>query len=370
MSQPFVVSGEVIAYRLFDIAYAVDLDRAEAIVARRPAADRARKRLSATPPKAVAYDVPPLVLTLDPVPLSIRGGTTAATVTARLYDFGVLSLALGVPARDLGWTEFSELLNAFNAMVGPSSDEPVWSRLVGEIRDELAEALVRPTVSAVEEDYIVALVRSFDRPMTATEIQERLDLVPLLSGETRPLSKGARQELLRNRFSYYTDDIVVLTWDRAFLYEPRSDSDVLDVLEVANAQLLEMRYYDELLDDELPRMYGHVQTTQRAGGLLSSRRFAQLARRLYTLVAEVTELTEKVDNALQVTEDVYLARVYAAALDVFRVGSVSIAVDRKLAIIRDTYTALYDEVSSGRTTVLEIAIVVLIVVEIVIALWH
>ena len=315
MAQPFVISGEVIAYRLFDIAYAVDLDRAETILARRPGADRARKRLSATPPKAVAYQVPPLVLTLDAVPLSICGGTTAATATARLYDFGIVSLALTVPARDSGWPEFIELLNAFNALVGPSSDERIWSRLAGEIRDELAEALVRPTVAAVEEDYLVALVRSFDQPMTATEIQERLDLVPLLSGETRPLSEGARQELLRNRFSYYTDDLVVLTWDRAFLYEPRSESDVLDVLEVANAQLLEMRYYDELLDDELPRMYEHVQTTQRAGWLLSSRRFAQLARRLYTLVAEVTELTEKVDNALQVTEDVYLARVYAAALD-------------------------------------------------------
>ena len=51
MPQPLVVSGEVIAYRLFDIAYEADLDRAEAIVARRPAADRARKQLSATPPR-------------------------------------------------------------------------------------------------------------------------------------------------------------------------------------------------------------------------------------------------------------------------------------------------------------------------------
>ena len=46
------------------------------------------------------------------------------------------------------------------------------------------------------------------------------------------------------------------------------------------------------------------------GPLPGARRFADLARRLYTMVAEVTELTEKVDNALQVTEDVYLARIY------------------------------------------------------------
>ena len=84
----------------------------------------------------------------------------------------------------------------------------------------------------------------------------------------------------------------------------------------------------------------------------------------------MTELTEKVDNALQVTEDVYLARVYATALDLFRVKSVSDAVDRKLAIIRDTYAALYDEAASSNAPgLMEGAIVVLILVEIVLALF-
>ena len=67
-----------------------------------------------------------------------------------------------------------------------------------------------------------------------------------------------------NDFRYYADDLVVLTWDRAFIYEPRGDSDVMDVLDVANAQLLEMRYYDQLLDAELPNMYNLVQKMQRA----------------------------------------------------------------------------------------------------------
>jgi len=142
---------------------------------------------------------------------------------------------------------------------------------------------------------------------------------------------------------------------------------VADVIEVANAQLLEMRYYDELLDDELPRMYDLVETTRRTANFMQSRRYAKLARGLYTLVAEVTELTEKVDNALQVTEDVYLARIYAAALELFRVRVVAAAVDRKLSIIRDTYTALYDEAQSSRSALMELSIILLIVIEIALA---
>ena len=102
--------------------------------------------------------------------------------------------------------------------------------------------------------------------------------------------------------------------------------------------------------------------------LLASRRFANLARRLYTLVAEVTELTEKADNVLRVTEDVYLARVYLAALGLFRVPTVSASVQRKLAIVRDTYAALFDEAWGARGELLELAIILLIVIEIAIAL--
>jgi uncharacterized Rmd1/YagE family protein len=79
------------------------------------------------------------------------------------------------------------------------------------------------------------------------------------------------------------------------------------------------------------------------------------------------EVAERVENALVVTEDIYLAKVYDAALEHFRVRDWEAAVDRKLAIIRDTYTALYDEATSARAEYLEMAIVLLIVLEIVLA---
>ena len=365
--EPIVGSGAVIAFRLFDIAYAIDLAKVESVWAAR-ARTASRGRLTATPAKAVAFDVPPVSLVLDPVTLILDAIAVQAEVTARLYDFGAVSIALRVPMRDIKWSAFVAQVNAVDRGVGPSRAGP-WDALLQQLRTALAPALLRPaSSSALREDYLIGVVYGFDQEMTAATLQERVDLVPLLSGEPRVLSDGARQDLLRQRFSYYIDDLVVLTWDRAFIYEPRGDSDVIDVLEVANAQLLEMRYYDELLDAELPRMYDLVEAERRRLPPLAARRFANLARRFHTLVAEVTELTEKVDNALQVTEDVYLARVYSAALDLFRVSTVSAAVDRKLAIIRDTYSALYDEAQSSRAELLEVLIVVLIVVEIALAI--
>jgi hypothetical protein len=365
-----VRAGAVVLLRLYDVAYAVDLATAEALWLRSAGIPGSRSQLSSASAKSVAFGVAPVRLELGTVVLHAEGRALNASIDARVYDFGVAALALRVAVTDSPWSDFVALCNAVDRAAGPASANPLWQEQLERLRRTLDGALLRPNSSSLQEDYLVAGVQQWSEPTTAKSLLERVDLAPLLSGEQRPLSEAARRSLLSHRFSYFEDDLVVLTWDRAFVYEPRNDTDVADVLEVANAQLLELRYYDELLDAELPRMYDLVEDTRRTLYVFAPRRLAGLARTLYALVAEVTELTEKVDNALKVTEDVYLARVYSAALDLFRVPTFGAAVDRKLAIIRDTYTALYDEAFGRRGEIIELAIVLLILVELVIAVLH
>jgi hypothetical protein len=363
-----VNSGALIAHRLLDVAYAIDLARAESLWLSRAGRESRRTRLATASANELAFEVPPALLALPAVSIDVAGHAIQAAVTAHLYDFGVIALALRVEVEDLSWSAFSDRCNALDSAVNSPSARDLWRQILDRVLEVIAPALHRPSAEHLEEDYLFAIVHGFDEPMTAREVQARADLAALLSGETRPLSEQEAAELTRQAFSYFDDDLVVVTWDRAFLYEPRRGSDVVGIIEIANAQLLEMRYYDELLDDELPTMYDLVESMRGGLSLLASRRASRLARKLYSLVAEVTELTEKVDNAQQVTEDVYLARVYSASLELFRVSRLSAAVDRKLAIIRDTYIALYEEASSRRAELLELAIVLLIVFEIVLAL--
>lgn len=365
--RPHVHRASVIAMRLVDIADTIDLSAVEALWARHARTAAARSRLVTASPKAMTFGVPPVELMLEPLTMELGGNTLQAAVMARLYEFGVAAFSIRVPADDLPWRDFSARVNAVDATLGIASGTTVWAQLEQKITDILRPALLRPSAEPLHEDYLLGLVHALEGVSSTANLHDELDLVPLLAGEQRGLSEQARQELLRQRFSYYSDDFAVVTWDRAFIIEPRNESDVVDILEVANAQLLEMRYYDELLDAELPRMYDLVEATHNVANPFAARRYADLARHLYTLVAEVTEITEKIDNALQVTEDVYLARVYASALELFRVPHVSKAVDRKLAIIRDSYAALYEEASGKRGELMEWAIIVLIAVEIVIA---
>lgn len=362
-----VQSGQIIVLRLFDVAYEIDLKQAESVWAQRTHGASTRGRLVGTPAKAVSFGVPPLKLDLGPVTLDIAGHAVQALASVRLYDFGIAAFSMRLPVRDMGWDAFTCLANDVCQAIGLTSTSPLWDGLLDRLHSQIVDTLVRPTAFPLQEDYLIAVVEAFDEPVTAKALLERLDLVPLLSGQGRALSEGARRDLLEHHFSYFVDDLAVVTWDRAFLYEPQGETDVADVLEIANAQLLEMRGYDEMLDAELPRMRAMIHAERKRASFLAARRYARLARRLHGVVAEVSELTERVDNALQVTEDVYLARVYAAAMDLFRVPNVTAAVDRKLSIVRDTYMALHSEAAGARAELLEMAVLLLILVEVILS---
>jgi hypothetical protein len=357
-----VKSGGIAVLRLFDVANAIDLSRVEREAVGEGAT---RIRLSRAKPKAVSFGEAPVDLSLGTAAVEAEVGRLSAEVTARIYDFGAMSLAFRFAVEDVEWSEYMSLANAADRALGSSAG--AWAEPLERVLERIGPALEQPSLRRLEEDYLIATVRSFDRDLTGERVLAEVDVPGLLSGETKPLSEGARRELLKHTYTYYCDDLVVLTWDRAFVVEPAGDTDVADVLEVANAQLLELRYYDTLLDDELPRMYERVERARATFGGLARRRYANLARQIYTRVAAVTEIAERVDNALIVTEDVYLARIYGAALDLFRVRAWNAAVERKLAIMRDTYTALYDDAATVRAEVLEAAIVLLIVLEILLA---
>jgi hypothetical protein len=130
-----------------------------------------------------------------------------------------------------------------------------------------------------------------------------------------------------------------------------------------------LRVYDRLLDLELPKLDARINAVRRRR-LLVGRRFGNLLRELQQVMAEVIETVERAENAFKVTDDVYLARIYTTALEIFRGRAWRSGIDRKLAILRETYGMLNAETQTGRAEVLEIAIVVLIVTEIVLGLVH
>jgi len=364
------VRGGATLYRIYDAGYSIDLERgARILAARTPARVRPERREA----EAIRIANLPITLPLGASRLTAGGATYDVELSARIFDFGVVSLRMRVPMPDeMGWQAFVD----FGNRLGSGADaQAIFDDELARLLAELAPAVERMGVATVTEDYTVFRVDTLrdgsGAALPAGSLTDA-DVVPLLLGEERPLSEAARRELLPHRFSYYADDLAILTWDNALVIDPAPDeeTDVQYVLEFANAQLLELRYYDALLDAELPRMYDRVADARGGVRGFRNRRFRELLGKMQQTVADSTEIVERVENSLKVTDDVYLARIYAAALEIFRGRVWRAGIDRKLSIIRETYAMLNDEAQAARSEALEIAIVVLIVGEIAIALFR
>jgi transcription termination factor NusB len=167
--------------------------------------------------------------------------------------------------------------------------------------------------------------------------------------------------------SYFPDDLAIVDWNSAFIYDPRMSWDTLDVLEYANIELLELRTYDSVLDNELDKAYDKMKVKRWKLPLLSP--FSSAIQKLEETRLEVTEVTEKVENALKLVGDQYLASVYNTAVEALFLNEWKMGVKDKLEIIDDFYSTLYNKVQTERMLVLDILIVLLIVLEILIAFW-
>jgi hypothetical protein len=346
---------EATVYRLFDVGYAVDLDRAAALL-RSSAPERVEP--TRTGAQAIRIPNPPLAVVLGGEPVTIAGREHRGEVSARIFDFGAISLRMRIDAACTGWPEF----RAFGARVHAIDLSPCFAAHLERLLARIAPAIEGPSASPITEDYVVFRMGRCDPAAPGDD-----EIAGLLLNETRPLAPEARRELLPHRFSYYGDDLVVPAWSAALVVEPNlEDTDVEYVLEFANAQLLQLRIYDAQLAAELPRIKHRVERTRRPVAVWL-RSYAPVLGRLHTLVADANELMERVENSLRVTDDIYLARVYAAALDLFRWRPWRNDIDRKIAILRQTYELLNAEAQSRRAELLEIMIVLLIVIEIVLS---
>lgn len=360
------VTGGAMVYRLFDVGYEILLDRALALLeGNAPARERPLRGEA----QAMQIANPPVSVTLGMEEVVIDGRTYDAAISARIFDFGVVSLRLSVDAGTaIGWEQFSRFGNAVD--VGTDLT-PLFHRHLQALFERVSPAIERPVIAPVSEDYVVFRIRRLedaDGRVASADVLGDDDIVPLLLNESRQLSTAARRELLPHRFSYYGDDLTILTWDNALVLEPvAEDTDVQYILEFANAQLLELRFYDAVLDTEMARMYDRIAEARAKPRRFFRRRFTHLLTRLQSTVADSTELVERAENSLKVTDDVYLARIYSAALEIFRGRAWRAGIDRKLAIIRETYAMLNAEGQAARGEALELAIVLLFVLEIVLA---
>jgi hypothetical protein len=352
------IVGSITVFYLFDVAEAVDLAAVPALVGGAPVAARLAPKPAT--PAYVQYAKAPLLLEAEALGI---GAIDGLWPRVKLFDYGVLSLAL-TRAFSGSWSELIAVGEPLIEGDPLSRDAEACCR---RIVTRLGAAMVRPHDHFLAEDYVVFAVTSLDGPLTSAALLERHgdDIAQLLRGEREPLSAEERDRVLQHRVSYLADDLVVPTWNAALVRDTEAGVQAaLEILEFANSQLLEFRYYDDLLDQELTRVYAELQKP-RPAGLLRSRRYTRAARDVQARLIDVHELTDRAENAIKFVGDIYAARLFGLAASRLGLDRWKASVQEKLQTMNEIYRFAVEQASVARGELLEVTVVLLILLEVV-----
>ncbi len=357
-----VEQGHILCYRLFDIADEIDLSRAQSTLS---VAQSRRMKLSRAGSEYLQLPDPPLTVTLGKRPLKLTGGEVQVEAVARVFAHGAVSVILHVPIE--AGTSLHGLIPLADELFDSPAVDALSLTLVSQLRVDLKPIGITGNMWEQSESYTVIFAQRLRGDPLAKDVLASADLGRLLLGEREPeaLSAQEQAEVVKASFSYTQRDLAVIDWNGAFVYEPSGSMDVPDVLEICNAQLLELRFYDDLLDRNIKDVYAGLEAPAPTWRRLLASPYRRLARKVMQRLLEFNEFIERVENSLKIIGDFYLARVYEGAVLRLRIRQWQASVTRKQDMLGKVYSLLKSEVDTDRGHLLELAIVLLIVFDIV-----
>jgi hypothetical protein len=354
------MKGSVVFLTLYDICEEVCLSEIRDILHIQPPGREPSFKHPA--PEYVRFEQPPVVETLDEFTLAsgerLRG-------RIKYYDYGVAVVELVLPFEG-GWPQLIDLSSRHAS--GFEIERQAF-QIAKQSVACVARALSKPNENWLSEDYFIFHVTEIEGNPTAAEVSlhHQGEIAQIVRGENSPVSDAERIEILQSAMSYYPGDLVVIGWNGAFLYDTAAGGQTtIQLLEYANSQLLEFRYYDEVLTRRLRQVY---KSLDQETGLRARWRMARAAARLYTLLLDVTELTERTDNAIKFLSDMFSARLYRLAAAKVGVPDYRELVERKLRTADGLYRFMVDQFNQGRAFALELLVVVILIVELVALFW-
>lgn len=361
-----IEKGSILVYRVFDIAEEIDLAKALQILGQ--GGSESRLDLSTRNRTAVVVRNPPVRFRMGEIDLTIEGHLRTAEIIATVWDYGALSLSFQIPIRPgTTWNELvstSALLNADDSTVAAIDERAKQKR--DEAISILQPALKSPTQWTYNEDYIIYFLERVEGLQAARSILDLYDVPSLILGEVRDeLAHETREALVENTYQYAEDDLVVIDWNSALVVEPSGVRELADVLEFALTQLLEVRYFDDLLDKRLASLYDSIELNRKR---TIKHAFSGIAEEANTRFLEISEFTARMSNSLKFVGDFYLARIYRGALRRFRILDWEDSITRKMQSLARVSELIHGEANVRRSHMLEAIVVILILFEIVSAL--
>jgi len=161
------------------------------------------------------------------------------------------------------------------------------------------------------------------------------------------------------------DCLAIIDWNSALLLEPDGERDVADVIEFSLTQLLEFRYYDDLIENNLQELYDSMDNKPKGIKTLFYNFYSDKAENSSRKYIEFSEFMSRVENSLKTIGDAYLAVIFRNAAKQFRFDDWRQGISHKMSTLAEITQMLHGEVNVKRSHWLEIIVIILIALELI-----
>lgn len=356
-----IKKGKILVYRVFDIGSEIDLEKVEALFETTKTL-KERFRLDRKH-NSLIISKPPVSVNLGKVQVTLMNESVEAELIAKVWHFGTVSLCFQIPIAE--GTSWKKLIETAAWLERRDDKIETLAREKGKsFQREIQSAIPVLNDWQINEDYVTYFIQEledFEGPLSS--LISQVDVTALILAEDKEvLSDSLKSTTLEKVYQYSKDDMVIMDWNSALVIEPSGSMDVPLVIEFALNQLLELRYYDDILDHKLNTLYNEV--VGRKKGLLSNK-YSHLAEEAGQIYLEISEIIENVENSFKTVGDFYLATIFRATSKKFRFDDWQKSINEKLGNLAEISKLLHSEVNESRNQFLEIVIIILIAIEVV-----
>lgn len=182
-------------------------------------------------------------------------------------------------------------------------------------------------------------------------------ITSLLKKEQLPLDEEEIKATLRSNLKYGKDDLTVVDWDGAFIFDPQGDFDAnIELFEITNLQLLKSRILDEELDSRLKTTLRLLHRKPERLWLRSKQVRLVLREIIQTRTTSILE-SQAIEHSIKLIGDWYTARLYALTAKKFHMEEWRKNINEKLDILEDVYSMAAENFSISFNTTLEFILI-------------
>jgi hypothetical protein len=226
-------------------------------------------------------------------------------------------------------------------------------RLISECRKILGQFGCDPKF---DEEYSVYCISAYSGDPEVYLSLYGDTIAAFLKNERIALDEEVVNATLSAYLKYGKDDITIVDWDGAFIFDSSADFDSnIELFEIANLQLLKSRILDYDLDERLEKTLRLVQAPKKLP-VIRSAEVRRVVREIIEIRTQSILESEAVERNIKLIGDWYSAKLYTLISKKFHLDSWKAEIKEKLDTLEDVYTMATENFSVSYRATIEFVI--------------